>query len=116
MQPNMTVVYVRDMDASLAFYRDVFGIPSTDPGPTFSQFRLESGHTFAIWLRPDVTPATTPRAELVTYCGTRATVDEEYARLKGLSVPIAEEVQVVEFGYTFAVTDPDGHLIRVMAE
>ena len=45
----------------------------------------------------------------------RADVDRLHAQWKKLGIPMVLEPTVLEFGYTFVATDPDGHRLRVCA-
>ena len=42
-------------------------------------------------------------------------VDRLYAQWKALGIPMILAPTVLEFGYTFVATDPDGHRLRVCA-
>ncbi len=42
-----------------------------------------------------------------------AAVDERFAQWTGEGIVIAQEPTRMEFGYTFAGLDPDGHRLRV---
>lgn len=112
---NYAIVFVSDMKSSVAFYRDVFGLPLKFESPGWSEFATD-GSTIA--LHPAEKPASAPEGS-ETMAGTCRT---------GFSVPdldafhqrmIEHEVQCVQepkavFGARIAqYRDLDGMILSV---
>lgn len=116
--PNSIVLYVSDVETSTAFYRRVLGSGPVETYPGFSVFSLSDDVTLGLQAADEIEPAAEPYVgggELSLSDVERVDVDRLYARWKKLGIPMVLEPRVLEFGYTFVSTDPDGHRLRVCA-
>ena len=74
--------------------------------------------TLGLQAADEIEPAAEPHVggtELSLSNAERADVDRLHAQWKALGIPMVLEPTVLEFGYTFVATDPDGHRLRVCA-
>jgi lactoylglutathione lyase len=105
------VVFVSDMDRSVAFYRDVLGLPLRYPSPKWSEFATE-GVTLALHLAD--TPDTTPHAHASMPAGhcqfglTVADLDAFHAEMTAKGVACLQPPKSEAFGRLAIYTDPDG--------
>ena len=116
--PNSVILYVSDVEASTAFYREILGHGSIKTYPGFSVFTLSDEMTLGLQAADEIEPAAEPYVggtELSLSNVERADVDRLHAQWKALGIPMVLEPTVLEFGYTFVATDPDGHRLRVCA-
>lgn len=110
-------ISVTDLDRSVAFYRDVLGIPHlfTVPGRPMAFF--QSGD---VRLYLGVPESEDFRSHTVHYYSVDD-IDAEYARLAALGVSFVDEPHVVhrdgsgELWMAF-FTDPDGHQLALMQQ
>jgi catechol 2,3-dioxygenase-like lactoylglutathione lyase family enzyme len=114
--PNLFLVYVTDVDRSVAFYVDLFEIEPLKRTPRYVPFEVAPGVLFALWSgRSDQLAPGTPRTSEVGLMvpGSRAAVDDLYASWTSKEVTVVEPPHDDVFGRTFVIADPDGNLIRV---
>jgi lactoylglutathione lyase len=113
------ILFVADLDASIAFYRDVLGRPYRFVDAGYAEFGTD-GTRFALferrraeWLtgRP-VTPG--PAAEIVLLVDD---VDAEAARLEALGTTILTGPADRPWGHrTIHLADPDGFVVELAQE
>ena len=114
--PNSVILYVSDVEASTAFYRRILGHGPIETYPGFSA--LSDNVTLGPQAADEIEPAAEPYvggSELSLSDVEHVDVDRLYAQWKALGIPMILEPTVLEFGYTFVATDPDGHRLRVCA-
>ncbi|MGH2571912.1 MAG: VOC family protein [Actinomycetota bacterium] len=114
------ILYVGELERSIAFYRDVIGLPYKFHESGYAEFATE-GTKFALY----------ERARLPGLIGREATqggpavevaflverVDEEAARLRGAGVKILSGPVDRPWGQrTLHVLDPDGHVVEFAQE
>lgn len=113
------ILYVEDLDASIAFYRDVVGLPYKFTDAGYAEFGTD-GARFALYERRraewltgrSVTPG--PAAEVVFVV---VDVDAEAARLAGLGVAVLSGPTDRPWGHrTLHVADPDGFVVEFAQE
>jgi lactoylglutathione lyase len=115
--PDRLVIYVSDMERSVAFYRDVLGLPLKFSSPGWSEFN-NSGTTLALHrhLHPGGEPAQTAHAA-AGQASLIFVVDDlqaTYETLKAEGAHFAMEPQKQPTGLTFAILpDPDGFAITL---
>ena len=116
MRINYSIVYVSDMDRSVAFYRDVLGIPIKFESPGWTEFVTE-GATLALHIsdlpKPD---GPTPASDHAGQCRAGFQVpdlDEFHKRMNEQHVPCVQE-PTETFGVRIAkYADPDGLILTV---
>ena len=116
--PNSVILYVSDVEASTAFYRRILDHEPIETYPGFSVFKLSDDMTLGLQAADEIEPVAEPYvggAELSLSNVEHADVDRLHAQWEMLSIPMVLEPTVLEFGYTFVATDPDGHRLRVCA-
>ena len=116
--PNSIILYVSDVEVSTTFYREILGHGPIKTYPGFSVFALSDDVTLGLQAADEIEPATEPYvggSELSLSDVEHVDVDRLYAQWKALGIPMILEPTVLEFGYTFVATDPDGHRLRVCA-
>jgi len=114
--PNLFLFYVRDAEASTAFYSDLFEITPAFTSPRYIAFEAAPGVLFALWTgRSEQAVPGTPRTSEIGLMvpGSASAVDALFARWVAKGVTVLEEPHDDVFGRTFVVADPDGNLIRV---
>ena len=116
MRINYSIVFVSDMEHSVAFYRDVVGIPLKFQSPGGTEFITE-GATLALHKADAPAPAReTQRAEQAGQCraGFQVQVlDEFHKRMTERNVPCIQE-PTKTFGVRIAqYLDPDGLVLSV---
>jgi catechol 2,3-dioxygenase-like lactoylglutathione lyase family enzyme len=110
-------VSVRDVDRSVAFYRDVLGVPFLFRVPGQPMAFLQSGDV-RLYLGTPESPEFTSKVVLYFRVDD---IDAEYARLTGAGVGFIDEPHVVhrdgaqELWMAF-LRDPDGHHLGLMEE
>ena len=116
--PNSVILYVSDVEASTAFYSRILGHGPMETDPGFSVVALSDDVTLGLQAADEIEPAAEPyvgESELSLSDVEHVDVDRLYAQWKALGIPMILAPTVLEFGYTFVATDPDGHRLRVCA-
>ena len=119
MRINYAIVFVSDMARSVAFYRDVFGLPLRFESTHWSEFATE-GSTLALHLAEPPVPATdTGSPSAAGRCRTGfavADIDAFHAHMLQHGVICVEAPKSV-FGSRIAqYLDPDGMQISIGEE
>lgn len=118
------VINVRDMQASVAFYRDVLGLAVISPadfkGPTFLQGGGGRAYVANMLVlapaKPDVPPfAKTQSLNHIGFEVDAATFDDEVARLQALGLEVRFGKHPLFESRTAYVTDPDGNEVELIA-
>lgn len=119
-QPNFILLYVASPIESAALYARILGRSPIESSPTFAMFALDSGLKLGLWARHTVAP--TVEAAAGPACGELAfaqasiqAVDDLYQAWRDMGLHMVRSPTVMDFGYTFTATDPDGHRLRVFA-
>ena len=115
---NLVVFYVEDAPRSRQFYETLLQRPPLEHTANFSMFALDSGLKLGPWDRTKVEPAATHPGssfELFFAVPGNNDVDNMLAAWKAGGLAIAQEPVMMDFGYTFVATDPDGHRLRVFS-
>ena len=120
MQPDYTILYVDQLDASARLYAGLLGKQAIDVNPTFALFAFDNGRMLGLWAKSGVKPApAAPSAgansELAFRLGSETEVDALHAAWRERGLAILQAPVHLDFGYTFLAADPDGHLLRVFA-
>lgn len=115
--PDRLVIYVSDMERSVAFYRDVLGLPLKFSSPGWSEFN-NGGTTLALHrhLNPGDGHAQTPHAVAgqATLIFVVDDLQATYETLKAEGAHFSMEPQKQPTGLTFALLpDPDGFIITL---
>jgi catechol 2,3-dioxygenase-like lactoylglutathione lyase family enzyme len=118
VHPDFTILFVDNPLASADFYQSLFGTEPVEKSPTFSLFVLNTGMKLGLWSRHTAEPlvaAGTGASELCFKHDDAAGVDKTYADWTSRGLRVLQTPVEMDFGYTFVVTDPDGHRLRVYA-
>ncbi len=116
MKLDMTILYVSDVAASVAFFRAALGAGPIEESPGFALFAAD-GLTLGLWKRDAVKPEVQfsgASAELVLHAGSDEEVDKAHTRWKAEGLSIIDPPVRREFGYSFVAEGPDGARLRVL--
>jgi lactoylglutathione lyase len=116
MRVNYAIVFVSDMERSVAFYRDVIGLPLRFESTHWTEFATE-GATLALHLseEPGV-PKARAKGEAPGSCRPGLSVpnlDEFHQRMVANGVACLQEPKVVFGSRVAQYSDPDGLTISV---
>ena len=117
MEPKQIILYVADMERSVALYTDVLGITADRPAPTFTSFTLSSGMFLELIQSETLDVLPTVGGGAVETCfeaTSREEVAQTHDRWVTLGLTSLEAPTDVRFGYTAVVADPDGHRLRIL--
>ena len=106
---SVVYLYVRDLDRSLAFYRDVLGIPLAGSDGAWAEARLGSTR-FA--LHALHSGAGEPRSGTVRVDFEVEDIDQAAARLEATGVSVGE-IQRERYGSHCTFVDPDGYELEL---
>jgi predicted lactoylglutathione lyase len=112
---NMIAFYVNDISASVNFYQRLLDTQPLEQSDAFAMFVLPSGLLLGLWLTSTVSPKVTTcgtEGELIFSLSTGEKVDRQYQTLMEKKLINGTAPTMLEFGYTFIITDPDNHRIR----
>jgi catechol 2,3-dioxygenase-like lactoylglutathione lyase family enzyme len=115
---NFVILYVENLAASAAFYRDLLGRPPVEASATFAMSAMESGVMLGLWSRQAVMPSSSApagRGEIAFTVGDGPAVNAVHKEWSGRGLAIAQPPTKMDFGHTFVALDPDGHRLRVFA-
>jgi len=119
MRLSYAIVFVSDMSRSVAFYRDLFGLPLRFQSHGWTEFATE-GATLALHLSQRPNPDGSERsAEFAGRCrpGLRvADLDEFHRRMLAGNVPCLQEPADIFGARVAQYADPDGLAISVGEE
>ncbi|MFQ5927011.1 MAG: VOC family protein [Terriglobia bacterium] len=109
---NMAIVFVSDMKRSVAFYRDVLGLPLKFESPHWTEFANE-GSTIALHLADSVNPETAGEGRNPAgscQLGFHVdNLDDLHRQLQSQGVKCLTPPRTEEFGIRQAIyADPDG--------
>lgn len=116
--PNFTILFVENPRISADFYGKLLGTEPVELSDTFAMFILQSGMKLGLWSRHTAEPAvsaTGSGTEMVFQVDGDADVDTCHEQWSAKGLPILQKPTLMDFGYTFTATDPDGHRLRVYA-
>lgn len=116
--PNYTILYVDSPAASARLYARLLDAEPVETSSTFQLFVLENGRILGLWSKAGVQPASDfhgSGSELAFRVADGAEVDALHANWRDQGLRILQAPQQLDFGYSFAGADPDGHRVRVFA-
>jgi lactoylglutathione lyase len=117
------ILFVSDLERSVAFYRDVLGFPFRFANESYAEFAT-GGAKFSLYARshlPELIgvaapagPAPWPQGEVAFLCDD---VDGEHERLRNAGVRVLAPPTDRPWGErTLHVADPDGNVVELTAE
>ena len=115
------ILFVADLETSLAFYRDVIGLPFKLEGDGYVEFATQ-GARFGLYDRNRLDELTGQGPEAPAYPGGEVVflvedVDAEAARLRAAGVAILRGPVDRAWGHrTLHVEDPDGFVVELAEE
>lgn len=116
--PNFVILYASDVPRSAAFWEEELGFAPAEASPGFAMFVGADGARLGLWRTAAVQPAVDAAAggtELCLPCADRAAVDAAYAAALARGRVVLQPPTAMDFGYTFTLSDPDGHRLRRMS-
>ena len=119
LSAGISILYVSNVMKSSNFYAQLFGINPVEKSPTFALFVFENGFKLGLWSCYTVEPsvnqiASIPSGEIVFTVQDKPEVDTLYQTWGTQhQVTVIQKPAQLDFGYSFAVLDPDGHRLRV---
>jgi predicted lactoylglutathione lyase len=124
IQLSMLILEVRDLEASIAFYRDLgLDVPDPAPGRHVATHRMGSGVTlllttsFAATYDPAWTrPAGGYQQLIEFYVGEDAAVDQRWADLLAAGHPSRMPPTQTAGPYAAMVDDPDGNVVLLTSD
>ena len=114
---DLVLLYVENPAASAAFYASLFGRPPAEEAPGFAMFVLPGGGKLGLWKRTEVLPApvAAPGAgELNFILSGKPALEALHEAWAAQGIRILQPPAEMDFGYTFAAADPDGHRLRAL--
>ncbi|PPZ81189.1 drug:proton antiporter, partial [Neisseria gonorrhoeae] len=109
---------VENVLKSAEFYSTLLGCAPVENQPGFALFVLQTGFKLGLWSCYTVEPVVNPRAlllscDIVFKAQARDEVEHFYPLCCMARHPTVTQSPVeLDFGYTFAGMDPDGHRLR----
>lgn len=116
--PNYTILFVSDAQASANFYNDLLGQAPVESSPNFALFAFDSGLRLGLWSKTQALPAPTGAAgstEIGFALSSDQAVSALFDQWSAKRLAILQTPTKMDFGFTFVVADPDGHRVRVFA-
>lgn len=114
---SFTILYVENVERSLAFYRPLLGREPVEMMSGFALFVSETGMKFALWSKSNVIPTITTESagamEIAFEVPNEITLQIFHTKWRELGVSIIQEPMEMDFGSSFTAVDPDGHRLRV---
>lgn len=108
------IVYVSDIDNSVAFYGDLLDLKTAFTSPRYVTFALAEGVSLALWTgNADALEGASNRTTEVCLNLPAEQVLTTFEQWRDKGVQVIRERYEEVFGTTFVVADPDGNLIRV---
>jgi catechol 2,3-dioxygenase-like lactoylglutathione lyase family enzyme len=106
---SVVYLYVRDLDRSLVFYRDVLGVPLEGSDGTWAEATLGSTRFALHALHPG---ADEPRSGTIHVDFAVDDIDEAAARLEAAGVSVGE-IHRERYGSHCTFVDPDGYELEL---
>lgn len=112
---NLQLVYVSNIERSMAFYKKIFNSEPVFSSPRYVAFSAGADALFAIWSGGTTPDLAAPRfSEIGIMLKSNDDVNSLFEDWqKDPDIHIVQEVHTDVFGRTFLAGDPDGHIIRV---
>lgn len=116
---DISILYVRNVMKSIDFYELLLGCKPVEKSPTFALFVLGNGFKLGLWSCYTVEPSVNQHhqiatGEIVLTVQSKEDVDAFYIDwCEKYKITVIQKPVALDFGYAFAVIDPDGHRLRV---
>lgn len=116
---DISILYVSNVMKSSDFYESLLGCKPVEKSPTFALFVLGNGFKLGLWSCYTVEPSAGQHTQIATgeimfTVQSKEDVDAYYIDWgERNKVTVIQKPVVLDFGYAFAVIDPDGHRVRV---
>ncbi len=112
------VLYVENVQLSMAFYEKAFECQPTLLSPTFAVVEFAENVKITLKQADALTPSSQVRGggmELSIPAPSGAELDNLFEKWKQLGVTFAQDREESVYGINFVALDPDGHRLRVFA-
>jgi predicted lactoylglutathione lyase len=116
--PDFVILFVDNPMKSADFYRTLLAAEPVEMSPTFALFVLSTGMKLGLWSRHTAQPVVTQQSGAMEVCfrlDEAKAVDDLYADWANRGLRVLQTPVQMDFGYTFVVTDPDGHRLRTFS-
>ncbi|MBA1192131.1 glyoxalase [Pseudomonas entomophila] len=113
---HLILLYVRDPQASAAFYEQLLGTSTQSMFPHYVSFALNEGTALGLWsiaARDFRSGGRGHRGEVAFLVDTPEHVETLYRQWAEHGVRIEQPLHEAVFGLTFVALDLDGHRLRV---
>jgi catechol 2,3-dioxygenase-like lactoylglutathione lyase family enzyme len=114
---NYLLLAVKDPRRSAEIYDQLLGVKPVENSPTFVLYVLPTGFKVGLWAAEGMKPVPRPAGgvELSFSLPDEAAVRATYTAWTRLGLAVVQEPTHMDFGFTFVVSDPDGHRLRPFA-
>ncbi|QEK38778.1 VOC family protein [Candidatus Cytomitobacter primus] len=114
IRPNLQIIYVSNMESSTAFYEKLFDAKPVFANPGYVEFAAGADSSFAICEGTRTPDTSIVRfSEIGIHVKSTEDVDVFFDKWQNeLDVKVVQKPTDECYGRTFAVSDPDGHIIR----
>lgn len=112
-----SILYVKSVPDSVAFYRSILGASPVEEHPTFASFALGQDHFLGLWVATGVQPApqgTGSNSEICLDVADASVLEAKFQSWREAGARVLQEPTAMDFGLTCTVADPDGHRLRLM--
>jgi len=115
--PNYVLLAVAAPQQSAELYTKILDAQPVESSKTFVLYVLPGGFKVGLWSADEMHPIPRPAggSELSFSLADEDAVRETYEAWTRLGLKVEQELTHMDFGYTFVVSDPDGHRLRPFA-
>ncbi len=118
MTPNLIILYVKDVNSSVAFYKTILNHEADQQSDGFAMFALPTSLMLGLWKTQEVAPSVADAAkpgsmEISLPVSSHSEVDVVADAWAKSGTEIIQQPVDMPFGRTFTAIDPDGHRLRV---
>jgi predicted enzyme related to lactoylglutathione lyase len=114
---NYILLSVADPARSEAFYSRLLDTKPVENSPSFVLYVLPNGIKLGLWIDSGIEPKPLPAGGVeVTFSeASDDAVRSTFADWTAKGATVVQPLTTMDFGFTFVVSDPDGHRLRVFA-
>jgi catechol 2,3-dioxygenase-like lactoylglutathione lyase family enzyme len=111
---NYLLLAVRDPRESAKLYTRILGQEPVETSDSFVLYVLPSGLKIGLWIASEIDPKPlAPGGVEISFSEeSKEAVRRTYDEWTKLGLKVLQEPTDMDFGFTFVVSDPDGHRLR----